>query len=301
MCEILNEIKKDRAMTKYTISRLIMTGILTVLICLAAGWAQNQPGVRGMDYRLGAKDLLEVTVLGVPEINKLEVRVSEDGSITLPFLGQVSVEGLSKGELEIKLASLLEQNILQDAQVTILIKEYQSNRVSVLGAVRNPGTYELLGRRTVLWILSIAGGLTNDAGDEIMIIRQLADGSSSSLRIPLEDLILKGDPTLNLPLEPNDIVNIPIDKLVQIYVGGAVNKPGALAVKQSRIPTLLQAIMMAGGFSQRASKSGVILKRTDSRGVEQQQKLNVKDIIKGKSKDIPLKEGDIVIVPESIF
>jgi polysaccharide export outer membrane protein len=288
-------------MKKDTLSPFAVLGILMLIFTAGSAAAQNQPIQGGMDYRLGPKDLLEVTVLGVPEINKLEVRISEDGSITLPFLGPVSVQGLTKGELEIKLASLLEQNILQDAQVTILIREYQSNRVSVLGAVKNPGTYELLGRQTVLWILSIAGGLTNEAGEEIIVIRQLADGSSSSLRIPLEDLILKGDPTLNLPLEPNDIVNVPIDKMVQVYVGGAVNKPGALLVKQSRIPTLLQAIMMAGGFSQRASKSGVILKRTDSRGMEQQQKINVKDIIKGKMKDIPLKEGDILIVPETIF
>ena len=252
------------------------------------------------EYRVGPKDLLEISVFGLDELNKT-VRISEDGKITLPLLGEVEVEGLTKSELERRLSELLEEKYLQNPQVTVFIREYQSKRVSVLGAVENPGTYELLGRQTLLQIISKAGGLTQDAGKEIIIIRQQEDGTSTSLKISIEDLILKGDPTLNIPLQLDDIINIPIDKIVNVYVFGQVNKPGALNVKKSNIPTLLQAIAAAGGFSDRAAKGGVLIKRIDEDGKEIKIKVNVKAIIKGKRKDIQLNENDVVYVPETLF
>jgi len=252
------------------------------------------------DYRIGPKDLLEISVFGLDELNKT-VRVSEDGKITLPLLGEVEVEGLTKGELENKLTQLLQEKYLQNPQVTIFIKEYQSKVVSVLGAVKNPGPYELLGRQTLLQIISKAGGLTNEAGKDMIVMRLLQDGSSISLKISIDDLFIKGDPELNIPLRPNDIINVPIDKIVHVYVFGQVRSPGALPVKRSNIPTLLRAIAQAGGFSDRASKGGVIIKRIGEDGKEKKIKVNVKDIIKGKRKDIQLKENDVVYVPETIF
>lgn len=252
------------------------------------------------DYKIGPKDLLEISVFGLDELNKT-VRVSEEGQITLPLLGEIEVEGLTKVELERKISQLLEEKYLQNPQVTIFIREYQSKRVSLLGAVKNPGPYEILGRQTLLQIISQAGGLTAEAGKEIIVIRQLPDASSISLKISIDDLILKGDPKLNIPLLPSDIVNIPIDKIVNVYVFGQVRNPGALNVKRSNIPTLLRAIAQAGGFSERASKGGVIIKRVDESGKEESIKVNVKDIIKGKRKDVQLKENDVVIVPETIF
>jgi polysaccharide export outer membrane protein len=252
------------------------------------------------EYKIGAKDLLDISVFGLKELNRT-VRVSEEGNISLPLLGEIYVEGLTKTELEEKLSQLLEEKYLQNPQVTVFIKEYQSKRVFMLGAVEEPGPYELLGSQTLLQFISQAGGLTSDAGDEIIIIRQLHDGTNKSIRISIDDLILEGDTSLNISLEPNDIVNIPADKSVFIYVFGQVKKPGSLDVKKSNIPTLLRAIAQAGGFSDRASKSKVIIKRVDQNGEEIQIKVNVKEIIKGKRKDVQLKENDIVYVPETIF
>ena len=252
------------------------------------------------DYRVGAKDLLEISVFGLRELNKT-VRVSEDGKISLPLLGEVEVEGLTKAELEKKISHLLEEKYLQNPQVTIFIREYQSKRVSVLGAVEEPGPYELLGRQTLLQIISEAGGLTEKAGDKIIVIRPLQDGTSTVFKISIDDLFLEGDASLNIPLQANDIVNIPVDKEVFIYVFGQVKRPGALKVKKSNILTLLQAIAQAGGFSERASKRKVLIKRIDKDGKEQRIIVNVKDIIKGKKKDIQLLENDVVYVPETIF
>ncbi|MQY61295.1 hypothetical protein GH153_05620 [bacterium] len=279
------------------------TFFVALLIFLVTGFIHSQEILQenqAREYRIGAKDLLEISVFGLDEMSQT-VRVSEKGKITLPLLGEIEVEELTKAELERKLSQLLDKKYLQNPQVTVFIREYQSKKVYVLGAVGKPGSYELLGRQTVLQLISDAGGLIEDAGDEIIVIRQHKDEPSKTLRILIDDLILKGDARLNIPLEPNDIVNIPVDKTVFIYVFGQVRKPGALNVKKLNIPTLLQVIAQAGGFSERASKRRVLIKRIDKDGKEQEIKVNVKDIIKGKKKDIQLKENDVVYVPETIF
>jgi polysaccharide export outer membrane protein len=252
------------------------------------------------EYRVGPKDLLEISVFGADELSRT-VRVSEDGKVTLPLLGEVLVDGLTKSELEKKLADLLGEKYVQNPQVTVFIREYQSKRVSVLGAVEKPGPYQLLGRLTLMQIVSEAGGLTRDAGSVIIIIRQLADGTSTSLRISIDDLFLKGDAKLNVPLEAGDIVNIPVDKLVAIYVFGQVKNPGALQVKKSAIPTLLQAIAQAGGFTERAARGGVVVKRKDETGKEREIKVNARRILSNKQPDVPLLENDTIYVPESLF
>jgi polysaccharide export outer membrane protein len=252
------------------------------------------------EYKIGPKDLLELTVIGFEALNR-QCRVSEDGKISLPYLGDVAVQGLTKSELEKRLAELLKEKYLENPQVTVVIVEYQSRKVYLIGAVITPGPYDLMGRLTLLKLISQAGGLSADAGSEIIIMRLLPDGSKTSLKISVEDLILKGDASLDIPLQPEDIISIPVDKIVQIYVTGQVRTPGALSVRKSNIPTLLRTIAQAGGFAERASKGGVIIKRIDESGKEIKIQANVNDIIKGKSKDIQLQENDIVIVPERLF
>jgi len=286
-----------------------ISAILIGAAVLAAGFiplraqepAQDQTQTQYIvEYKIGPKDLLEISVFGLNELNQT-VRVSEDGKITLPLVGEVAVDGLTKSELEKKLTTLLEAKYLQNPQITIFIKEYQSKRVSVMGAVGKPGDYELLGRQTLLQILSQAGGLTRDAAKEIIVMRRLQDGSSVSHHISIDDLILRGDPKFNILIEPNDIINVPVDMTVVIYLFGQVKSPGALQVKKSNMPTLLQAIAQAGGFTDRAAKGSVLIKRKDAAGKEIEIKVNVKNIIKGKKKDIQLEENDTIYVPESFF
>jgi len=275
----------------------IIFGVMFVFVSMSFLSSQER---RSLEYKIGPQDLLEISVFGLDEMNKT-VRVSEDGDITLPLVGAVVVEGLTKSEVEQKLARLLKEKYLQDPQVTVFIVEYQSKRVSIIGAVKEPGRYELVGRQTLLHMIAQAGGMTKETGDEIIVVRTEEDGTSKSLRISIDDLILKGDPSLNIPLEPGDIVNIPIDLVVYVYVFGQVRNPGALEVKKSNIPTLVQAIAQAGGFSERAAKARVVLKRKNEEGQEEEIKINVKAIMKGNKKDIPLKENDVVFVPETIF
>jgi polysaccharide export outer membrane protein len=245
-------------------------------------------------------DLLEIAVIGFEDLNR-RVRVSEEGKISLPYLGEVEVQGLTKSDLEKKLGQLLQEKYMQNPQVTVVIVEYQSRRVFLVGAVKSPGPYELKGRLTLLKLISQAGGLNPDAGNEVIIMRQLPDGIRDALKVSVEDLLVKADPSLDIPLQPDDVISVPVDKIVQIYVTGQVGNPGVLEVRNSNIPTLLRAIAQAGGFTDRASRGGVVIKRMGESKKEIRTKINVNDIISGKIADVQLQPNDVVIVPEKLF
>lgn len=269
---------------------------------LSRGQEENQ--VNGRDYFIreyiiGPRDLLEIKVFELPEFDHT-VRVSEDGSITLPLIGNIQIGGLTKDKAEKKLSELLEKYV-KKAQVSIFIKEYQSSRVAIIGAVEKPGMYELVGRQTLLQMISQAGGFKDTAANEIYVLREGQDGTTASISIDLEDLMINGNQNLNIPIQANDVINVPVDKLINVYVFGEVRQPGALEVKMSNKITLLQAIAQAGGLSENATKRGVTIKRRDKSGKEINLSVNLNDIIKGKKKDIPLQEGDVVIVKQSIF
>ena len=253
-----------------------------------------------VEYRMGPNDVIDINVIGFADLNR-RVKVSAEGKITLPYLGEIDVNNLTKSELEKKLTALIEEKYMQNPQVTVTIAEYQSRKVFLVGAVNKSGPYELTGRLTLLKLISQAGGLTPAAGEEIVIMRQLPDGTKTSLHISVDDLILKGDPSLDIPLQPDDIISIPAEELVQIYITGQVRTPGALSVKKSAIPTLLRAVAQAGGLTDRAAKGSVVIKRTDEAGKETNIRINIDDIMKGKKPDFQLRENDVVIVSEKFF
>jgi len=251
------------------------------------------------DYSVGPKDLITINVFDVPDLN-ITVRISEEGNITLPLLGTIFVEGLTPQQLEKKLAELLEQKYLKNAQVTVFIKEYQSKMVSIIGEVKKPGNYELVGKQTLLQMLSLAGGLKEKTSDRIVIIRKFKGGKSRSLVIDLDELMLEGNPKYNLPLMPGDIINIPAERFYDIYVFGQVKNPGHIKVNRNGPITLLKVIAQAGGFDERARKSAVTITRRIN-GKDIKTKVNVKKILKGKIPDFVLENNDIVHVPESVL
>jgi len=271
-----------------------------VLVILAMSGQEEEPSfVR--EYRIGPKDLLEITVFELPDLNQT-VRVSEDGTITLPLLKQVKVDGLTKDELEQRISSLLEEKYLKNPRVSVFIKEYQSKLVAVIGAVENPGMYELIGRLTLLQMISKAGGFKESVSNQIFVLREGEKGATERIAIDLDDLMVNGNPKLNILLQPNDVINVPVDKLMSVYVFGAVRNPGKIEVKMSKRITLLQAVGNAGGLADGAKQSGIRLKRIDRRtGKETEMKVNLGDIIKGKKRDIELQEGDVIIVPEGFW
>jgi len=259
------------------------------------GLSQDTAGRFVQDYRIGPRDILEITVQEDPKLKALEVQVSEEGKLNLPYIGEVTVQGLTAAELEKKLAQLYESQYIAP-HVFVRIKQHLSNQVSVLGAVSKPGFVQLLGRMTLIEAISAVGGLTKDAALEIIIFRPGPDGSTINLRIPIDDLMLKGDPKFNIPLAPGDNIIVQVDRLVPIYIYGQVKSPGALQVLKSRIPGLSQAIAQAGGFTERASRKNVVVTRKDEKGNEKNFTINIRDIQNGKRKDFPLQENDTILV-----
>ncbi len=273
----------------FTISTLLIPALLT-------GQAITDSDI---SYKIGPGDLIEIKVFDVPELN-ITVRVSGNGLITLPLIGNITAEGLTRSQLENRLAAMLEKNYLKNAQVTVFIKEHHSQMVSVIGAVKTPGNHELYGEKTILELISLAGGFTPDASKKIIIIRKLKEGKSISLSIDMDELMLEGNPKLNIPLKAGDIINIPAESHMNIYIFGEVKNPGHIQMIKEGDITLLRAIAQAGGFTDRARKGSVLVKRREN-GKEKKIKINVKSILKGKKPDFVLENNDIIHVPESIL
>jgi len=278
--------------------RVRVITLAAIFLAVFTPWVyplQDTRAVTVNNYRIGPKDLLEITVFELPELNQT-VRVSEDGSITLSLLGKVEVSGFTAQELEARLAQLLDQQFTKGAHVTVFIKEYQ--KVSVIGAVGRPGMYELVGPTTLLQAIAQAGGLTAQAMNEIYVYRTGPDGKQERIVIVLEDLMTDGNPELNIELKPKDVLTIPIDQTLNVFVYGEVRTPGVIPYLSSKKITLLQAIAQAGGTTEWAKKSKVVVKRRDKRtDKEMKIRVNLKKMISGKIADIVLMEGDVVIVP----
>ncbi|MFC2157722.1 polysaccharide biosynthesis/export family protein [Acidobacteriota bacterium] len=272
--------------------------LMVSLVCASISSGQTlRPG----DYKIGPRDELEISVIDVKELQKIRIRVTEDGKIILPLLGEIVVEGLTGTQLERRIAQLAEQRIISNPQVSVYMVDFASKRVLIMGAVKNPGSQALLGRMRLVRAIAEAGDFTADAGNKILITRELADGSSSIITVSREELFIKGDTRFNLPLEPNDVVYVPVDKKVTIYVMGQVRSPGAHEIKESKLPTLLQMIAIAGGLTDRASKRGITVQWTDENGKKQKKKYNLSDIEKMRVTDPILKADYMVIVGESIW
>jgi len=250
-------------------------------------------------YRIGPKDLVEIKVFEVPEMN-LERRVSDEGTINLPLIGDVPVMGLTNGELADRLKALLESRYVQRASVSVFIKEFRSRPITVMGAVRNPGNLAFSGRWTLLEAISAAGGLAENRGDMIYVLRRAENGLSDQIAIRVDDLIVNADPDANIPIFSNDIINIPPRVEVTVFCLGEVRNPGAVSFQSTQRITLLSAIARAGGLTDRASRK-LTIKRRDRSGKDVELEADYRRILAGKEPDPELQAGDIIVVKESFF
>lgn len=239
------------------------------------------------DVLLGPGDVLKVAVYGNPDLS-LETRVSEAGKITFPLIGEVIVGRLSTAAAEKKIAGLLENGgFLRNPQVTIIVTVLQSQQVSVLGQINRPGRYPLDGKRTLTDILALAGGANQDGGDIVTLIRN-RDGKSTREVIDLFQMMRSGDVTQNETLLNNDIIYV--ERAVRFYIYGEVQRPGVYRLERNM--TVLQALSVGGGLTQRGTERGVRIKRRDGAG-------NL-EVIKAKHDDL-IQMDDVVFVQESLF
>ena len=263
------------------------------------------------DYRIGPEDLLEIAVFEDEKLNKV-VRVSSQGNISLPLLGVILVKGLTASQLEKELRDLLAEKYFQDPHVTVFIKEFRSQRISVLGAIVKPGMFEVSGDKTILDMIGAAGGLKEDAGQILFLIRppqgagmerdpakerrEVDDLTPQTFMIDLEALLARGDWTLNLSLFNGDVINVPVAG--RIFVGGEVKSPGGFNLGKRL--TVGQAITLSGGVTPKADGAGTKIFRFSHReGEKEVLSANIYDIAKGIAPDVYLKENDIIVVPRS--
>ena len=249
------------------------------------------------DAPIGPRDFIEVKVFQDPNLNT-KMTVTDDGRITMPLIGKVDVSGLTPTEVEQRVKTLLEKFINKpDVSVTVL--EAGSKPISVIGAVTRPGRIGITGNIALIQAITQAGGLANGYGRTLYVLRSAANGLTEQIAIDIDDLMVNGNPDLNLPLRANDVINVPIDSSINIYVLGEVMHPGSVQFRRSQTPTLLQALSSAGGPTDRASNK-VVLKRVVA-GSEKTFKYDFRKIIDGRQNDVVLMDGDRLIFQESFF
>jgi polysaccharide export outer membrane protein len=265
------------------------------------------------DYKVGPEDLLEVTFFGQEDLYR-EARVNGTGEISLPLIGAIAVGGRSPQEIETQLVQAYKTGrFLRDAQISVAVKEYRHQRVMVTGAVATPGSYEVIGPRTLLEMLGKAGGIVDKpemkAGDLVYIARaqnapammKRTKGTKeppsppTNIVIDLRRLLSGKSTDLNIPIKNGDVIYVPPAKMA--FVLGAVKKPGQVPVRDNL--TVTQAVALTEGQDIILSSNKITVLRFDELGERQVLPVNLKDITSGTEPDPILKPNDIVFVHES--
>ena len=266
-----------------------------------------------LKYKIGQGDILIIRVFGHQELTR-ETPVTGSGNIRLPFFGEIQAACLTEEELSISIADRL-RKYLKDPQVDVVVKEYRSQPVAVIGAVSQPGRFQMQRRIRLLELLTFAGGPSRNAGSTVLVIHNneltscdtpvaqetmaestLAQANELFSAFSIKEL-LAGEQKANPIVKPGDIVSIP--DADQVYVTGGVMRPGTVPLRG--VLSVFTAISMAGGFNTEANKKNVqIIRQDNSTGTRKEMLVNVEDIEKRKAEDILLMPNDVVNVQESV-
>ncbi len=242
---------------------------------------------------IGPGDLLDIVVFDTPELSG-HVRVTQDGFANLPVLGRIDMNGLTADQAAKRLEEeLRSRNLLVEPHVTVFIVEYASQGATITGEIRQPGIYPTLGKRRLLDMIAIAGGLSPTAGKAVAIIRR--DDPTHPLTIPLQANAHLGDQE-NPQIHPGD--TIIVGKAGVVYILGDVGKPGGFLVDNNDRLSTAQALSLAGGPNKTASLSKTRLIRKVEGGHEEFI-LDIAKILKSQQADLKLNDGDIIWVPSS--
>ena len=259
----------------------ILLGIFAVMLAWSMGSAHADELV------LGGGDVVKISVFGNPDL-AVETRVSESGFITMPLVGQVAVAGLSSAAAEAKIASMLERgNFVKKPQVNLLITALTSQQVSVLGQVKKAGRYAIDGRRSVLDMLALAGGIDTNGGDIVTVVRT-RNGKVTKDALDTAEVMRTADMAGNYDLQGGDVIFV--ERAPRFYIYGEVQRPGMLRLERQM--TVLQGLSAGGGLTARGTERGLRVKRRDAIGKMQ--------IISVKGDDL-LQPDDVVYVKESLF
>ncbi len=268
------------------VMKVIRSSICLLLLCLTTNisYADSENAYGSL---LGPGDMLKVLVYGNPDLTT-ETKVNENGKITFPLLGEITIGDLTPTAAEKKIANLLESGgFLRKPQVNILTTALQSQQISVLGFVRNQGRYAIEGRRSLTDVLAMVGGISPDGGDIVTLIRA-QDGNFLTEEIDVLEMIRSGDMSLNKNIRGGDLIYVA--SAPRFYIYGEVQRPGFFRLEPNM--TVVQALSVGGGLNQRGTERGVRIQRRDAKGILQ--------VIKVKSDDL-VQPDDVVYIKESLF
>lgn len=246
------------------------------------------------EARLASGDVVRIAVYGQNDLSTV-ARISSDGEITFPLIGEVAIGGLTTREAEGTIARLLsERNIVKNPQVTLFVEQRrstESDALTILGQVKNPGRYSANslsegGAETVVGLLALAGGVTDSAADRLILTRE-EGGKEEKLEVDLVALLRNGDLSQNHTLHAGDVVFVP--SMEVFYVYGEVNRPGRFRLERNM--TVMQAIAVSGGLAPGADEKGLTIKRRAGTEVA---------TLKASLTDA-LRPDDVLIVDEALF
>jgi polysaccharide biosynthesis/export protein len=288
--------------------------VLVVVTAALAPWILAQPAdrpavsTRGA-YLLGPDDVISIRAVEAEEISDKSIRIGPNGAINLPMVGRVQAGGMTAEELEKELVTRLKP-FIRNPEVSVNVVELRSQPVSLIGSVNAPGVHQLQGRKTLVEMLSLAGGVRTDAGYSVNITRQKewgpiplpnasmdSSGQFSVAEVNLKQIMEAKNPAENIFLMPNDVITIPRAEMV--YVIGEVKKAGGFVLSDNSNMSVLQALSMASGLEKTASPARAkILRASTSKDLKRTEILvNLKKILTGEAQDLPMEREDILFVP----
>lgn len=239
------------------------------------------------DYQMGTGDVLRITVYGQPDL-ATEARIGGSGSITFPLIGDVKLVGSTPSQGEAEIARRLKKGgFILDPNVNLNVVQYRGQQISVLGRVNRPGQYMLEKISRVSDALALAGGIIIDGADTITLVRE-REGKTEYRDIDVVALFKKGGETSNELVVDGDIINVARQPMFYIY--GEVQRPGAFRLEQNM--SMVQALSLGGGLTQRGTQRGIKILRRDANGEMQQLDTQLADLV---------KKDDVIYVKESLF
>jgi len=275
----------------------------------ASANSASASGVNATNYILGPEDHITVRVFAADDIPDRPAQIANDGTVTLPMVGQVHAAGLTVDQLQAALVTAYKK-FFKDPQVTVQVNDFRSQPVAVAGNVNTPGVVQLRGNRNLMEVIGQAGGLRADAGDSVLITRDLSEGAIpvsgaftdptgkySVAHIDIRSIMSGKDPDGNILIKPHDVITVPRARMV--YVLGNVNRPGGYVMTENETVSLTQAVALAGGWSQNAKLSGTRILRASGGAEREQIRADIKKIMENKSPDLQMRADDILYVPNS--
>lgn len=239
------------------------------------------------DYLLGGGDTVNITVYQQPDLATVARISQDDGTITFPLIGEVTISGLTPEAAAQKIARLLKDGgFIKRPDVALTVNEFQSQKIPVMGQVNNPGEYAIKGESRVIDLITQAGGLKDDAADVIVVVKEVA-GKTSKYEVDLLKFHT-GDMKQNIRVSQGDFILVP--KMDAFYVHGEVKRPGRYRLERDM--TAMQALSVSGGLSDRGSLKDMKVTRRLSNGETQKIEVELTD---------KLLPDDVLYVKERLF